>query len=540
MPDCGAAGIAGVDGLWAPSRRRNVGGRPTGETRVTITQLLETRASEHGDRTFILCEDREYSYGEIHRRCRDVAARLAERGIGSGDKIVLLMGNCMEFLYVFLGAGRIGAVTVPVNPTLKPDEIAYIAGNSEAETLITIPDFAPLLPKIREMAPHLKRVFVLGDAPEGAESFSALLEPVESAPDIAAGPEDDAALIYTSGTTGLPKGVILTHGNYIWNARMLVKVLDMQERDRFLLVLSLFHVNAQVTSVLTPMMAGASTVLMQKFNPFAILPAIEKYRATIMSAVPTIYNVICRMAKAESFDVSSIRCFASGAAPLPEETYRATQRVLKRPLIMGYGLSEATCASAVADPSFPIKWNSVGSPLMHTPIRIVGEDGVDAPVGEIGEIWVGGPCVMKGYYKNPEATAEVLQGGWLRTGDLGRYDEDGYLYIVGRVKDLIIRGGQNIYPQQVENVIARIPGVEECCVVGVEEERWGQEVLAVVKTAEGHSLTEREIVDFCHENLASYKCPRFVRFVDQLPKTATGKVRKGEVAAQFADIARES
>jgi long-chain acyl-CoA synthetase len=504
---------------------------------VTITELLDTRAREQGDRTFVFCEDREYSYREIRENSRRVCLNLAKRGVGKNDKIVLLMGNALEFVYVFLGAGRIGAVAVPVNPTLKPDEIAYIAANSDAETLITIPEFGPMLPTLRQLAPHMKRFFVLGDAIEGAESFNSLLEPVEGDDAIAAEPGDDAALIYTSGTTGLPKGVILTHSNYIWNARMITADIDMRPTDRFLCVLPLFHVNAQVTSILSPMLSGADVVLMQKFNPMHILPLIQKHRATIMSAVPTIYNIMARMPKAETYDISSIRFFASGAAPLPEETYRLVQKVLKRPLIMGYGLSECTCASAAADVREPIKWNSVGPSLRHTNIRIVDSEGLDVPVGEVGEIWLSGPCVMKGYYKNPEATAEVLQNGWLRTGDLGRFDEEGYLYIVGRVKDMIIRGGQNIYPQQIENVLSQFPGVEECCVVGVEEPRWGQEVLAVIKPAEGVELSDRAVIDFCRERLASYKCPKYVRFVSELPKTATGKIKKNEVVKQFAEIA---
>jgi acyl-CoA synthetase (AMP-forming)/AMP-acid ligase II len=193
----------------------------------------------------------------------------------------------------------------------------------------------------------------------------------------------------------------------------------------------------------------------------------------------------------------------------------------------------------VADAKDPIKWDSVGSPLRYTCIRIVGEDGTDVPVGNVGEIVTSGPTVMKGYYKNPEATAEVLQGGWLKTGDLGRFDEEGYLYIVGRVKDMIIHGGQNVYPQQVENVISTHEAVEECCVVGVEEARWGQEILAAIKVKEGHSLTEKEVVEYSRERLAAYKCPKFVRMVDEFPKTATGKIRKVEIAERFADIAKK-
>ena len=501
---------------------------------MTIPQLLEERAQALGDKTFIICDGEEVSYAETNERACCVAGNLAARGVAKGDKIVLLMGNCVEFVAVFLGAGRIGAVVVPVNPMLKPAELAHIVNNSDAETVITIPEFGPLLQQAASVFPRVTRYFVLGDAVEGAASFAELLGPVDHSPDIVATPHDDAALIYTSGTTGTPKGVILTHRNYVSNARMLVHVISMVPTDRFLLVLPLFHVNAQVVSILAPLMACADIVIMKKFNPFAILPAIETHRATIMSAVPTIYSVMCRMMRAEPRDLSSMRVFASGAAPLPEKTYLETQEVLKRPLVMGYGLSEATCASAAADDGDPIKWNSVGPPLRYTSIRIVNEDGTDVAVGDVGEILIAGPTVMKGYYKDPEATREVLRDGWLRTGDLGRIDEDGYLFVVGRLKDMIIRGGQNIYPTEVENTVSTYPGVEECAVVGVDDDRWGQEVLAAVKMLDGHTADPTDLIDYCRERIAAYKCPRIVRFVDALPKTATGKIKKAEIASAFA------
>jgi len=506
---------------------------------VTIPELLEQRAQERGDETFLFFEDNEYSHKDLHESACRVAANLAARGVGEGDKIVLLMGNALEFLYAFLGAGRIGAVIVPVNPLLKPDEIAYITNNAEATTLITIPEFAPMLPLVKAALPRIERIFVLGEeAPEGAEPFATLLGAVEAVPDIVATEESDASLIYTSGTTGMPKGVVLTHANYIWNARMMVNSNRLMPDDRFLCVLPLFHVNAQVVTILTPLLGGSDVVLMGKFNVFGILPLIEQHKPTIMSAVPTIYSMLCSMPKAAKHDVSSIRFFVSGAAPMPEETYQAAQRVFKRPLIMGYGLSEATCASAVADHRDPIKWDSVGPALRYTSIRIVDEGGRDVPVGDVGQILVAGPTVMKGYYKDPEATAEAIKDGWLYTGDLGRVDEDGYCFVVGRVKDMIIRGGQNIYPVQVENALLKLEGVEEACVVGVEERRWGQQVLAVVKLAEGASLEEQAVMEFCKEHLADYKCPEYVRFIDELPKTATGKVKKNVVAAQYQDIAK--
>ncbi len=506
---------------------------------MTIPELLQKRADELGDRTFIIFEDQEFSYRKIYESSCRVAANLARRGVGKGDKVVLLMGNCMEFVYLFLGVGKIGAVIVPVNPLLKPDEIAYITTNAEAATIVTIPEFAAMVPLVRKMLPQIKRVFILGDnAVEGTEPFSTLLEPADSVPDVPITEHDDAALIYTSGTTGLPKGVVLTHRNYIWNARGVYHAASLHPDDRFFCILPLFHVNAQVVSLLTPMMGKVSLVLMGRFNALGILPTIEKHKITIMSAVPTIYNLICGNPKLKEYDISSMRMFVSGAAPLPEETYKLAQRVLGKPMIQGYGLSEATCASAVADVEDPIRWNSCGAALRYTGMRIVNPDGGDVPFGEIGEIIVSGPTVMKGYYKNPAATEEVLKNGWLRTGDLGRLDEEGYLYVVGRLKDMIIRGGQNIYPAQIESVLLKLEGVAEVAVIGIDEPRWGQEVLALVKRAEGAELTERQVLDFAKKNLAQYKCPKYVRFVDELPKTATGKVRKNVLVEQFEDLAK--
>lgn len=505
---------------------------------MTIPGLLEERATELGDRTFIICEDEEYSYARVHQNACRVAANLARRGVGRDSKIALLMGNCMEFVYVFLGAGRIAATIVPINPTMKPAEIAYVLSNSDAKTLMTVPQFAPFLPMVRQAMPQIKQVFFVGDAAEGAEPFSALLEPVDPIPEIAARPEDLAALIYTSGTTGMPKGVMLTHNNYIWNIRMLIHGAHVIEDQRFLCMMPLFHVNAQVASVLGPLFSKGDMVLAKRFNPYDILPLIEKYKCTVMSAVPTIYNMMCRTPNAESFDLSSIRCFVTGAAPLPEQTYNDVQRILKRPLTSGYGLTEATCGSAVSFFRHPIKWNSTGFVAPYTSMRIVDPDGKDVPYGQVGEILIAGPSVMKGYYKDPEATAAVLKDGWLYTGDLGRFDEEGYLYVVGRAKDMIIRGGQNVYPQEIEDVISQIEGVDSCCVVGVPHEAWGQEILAVIQPMQGKTLAETVVQDSCRERLAPYKCPRLVRFVESFPRTATGKIKKNEVAAQFASAAK--
>lgn len=505
---------------------------------MTIPGLLEEQARQAPDRVMILYSDEEITYSAMHERAGRVAGNLKARGIHSGDKIAIMMDNCLEYLYCFLGFGRIGAVMVPINPALSPEEYAYVIGNSEARTLVVKAELLEAMGDVKSALPRLEQIFVVGNCSDkSATPFDVLMKPVDIPP-IMTDEQSDAALIYTSGTTGKPKGVILTHGNYIWDARAISRSNRLSNEDRFLCVLPLFHVNAQVVSVLTPMLALASIVLVGgAFNPFGLLHLIERYRITTMSAVPTIYGLLTRLPKASSADISSIRFFVSGAAPMTEAIYEAVQQVFKKPLTMGYGLSEATCASAVADHEDPIRWNSSGPALRYTNIRIVDKNGKDLPVGEVGEILISGPTVMKGYYKNPEATAEVLKNGWLKTGDLGHFDNQGYLYIVDRVKDMIIRGGMNIYTAQVEQVIAGMPEVADVAVVGVEEPTWGQEVLAVVQLNPDHALEEKDIIAYCRQHLAAFKCPRFVRFVEALPKTAIGKVRKHELTEAYGDIA---
>ncbi len=506
---------------------------------MTIPELLEEQARHNSDQVMLLYGEEQITYGTMHERIGWVAGNLKTLGVKPGEKIAILLENCLEYIYCFLGFGRIGAVMVPINPALCFEEYVYIINDSEAETLVIKPDLLRQVDKIRSALPLVKRILVVGASENGVLDFNSLLTPAPIPP-TEVEEESDAALIYTSGTTGKPKGVILTHGNYIWDARAIASSNRLNAEDRFLCVLPLFHVNAQVVSVITPIMVRATIALVGgAFNPFSLLHLIEQYRPTIMSGVPTIYGLLTRLPKSSSADVSSIRFFVSGAAPMPQAIYESVQRVFKKPLIMGYGLSEATCASAVANHEDPIRWNSSGPALRYTNIRIVDKNGKDLPVGEVGEILVSGPTVMKGYYKNPQATAEVLADGWLKTGDLGHFDHDGYLYIVDRVKDMIIRGGMNIYSAQVEQVIAAMPEVQEVAVIGVEEPTWGQEVLAVIELKPEHTLEEKAVIAFCKEHLATFKCPKYVRFVETLPKTAIGKVRKHELAAQYSSITQK-
>ncbi len=505
----------------------------------TLSEVLEQQASRYPERPYFHVDGMPVTLGEVNEQATRFAVNLWQRGIGPGDKVLTLLGNCLEFVYLFLGLSRIGAVIVPVNPSLNLDEVIYIAGNSDARVMVMTPSWMKHLDQIREKMPNLSHLFVVGEGapPSGIEPVSVLSSPVESVPGHAGSESDDACIIYTSGTTGLPKGVLLSHANYLWNSRIANYVVHLTESDRFLGILPFFHVNAQVGNIIMPLLYGASTVMIARFNPFAILPLIEEHKITLMNAVPTIYDIMSRMSDAEQYDVQSIRAFITGAAPLSESTYRAVQEKFNRNLRGGYGLTEATCVSTMAYPEDAEYWNTVGPPLPYMRFRIMGEDGREVPVGEIGEIQIAGPTVMKGYYKDPEATAEVLRDGWLRTGDLGRFDREGRLYIEGRLKEMIIRAGMNIYPQQIEQVLSEMEGIHETCVIGVPDPQTGEKVVAMVKKNPGYSLSESDVLAFCRERLAPYKCPKIVCFIDELPKTATGKIIRRSVEALYREQA---
>jgi long-chain acyl-CoA synthetase len=443
---------------------------------MTIPDLLRRRAHEARQRPFLLFADRELTYGEIDERSDRVAAWLVTRGVRPGDAVALCMDNRPDFLLAWFGIVKASAVLVPVNPALKPPEIDFIRSNSESKLLLT----------------------EIGEAPPVA------------LPEVA--PEALAAIVYTSGTTGQPKGAMLTHANYLWNAQAIVEATRMTAADRFLCVLPLFHANAQVVTTLAPMVAGGSMVLMPRFSPLEMLETLAATDATAFSGVPTVYAILNATPGAETYDLSRLRLCICGAAPMPVEVFREFERRFRATIVEGYGLTEGTCASSV-NPLDRRKVGSIGLPLRGQEMKLVD-----------GEIVVRGPNVMRGYYNNPQATAEAIRDGWLYTGDLGRVDEDGFFTVIGRKKEMIIRGGQKIYPGEVEAVLYQHPAVAEAAVVGVADATWGEEVKAYVV---GRSAVEEpELLAHCRDRLADFKCPRSVAFREALPKTATGKVQK--------------
>ena len=486
----------------------------------TLGVLLDRQAEAHGDRTFLFWKDDRVSFRDVRDRADRVAGALRQRGLERGDRLALWLPNRPEFLWAWFGAAKAGVAVVPVNPALTVEEAAYVIGDAGARLLIAPGDRAPDAAAVQVACP------ALADVVDADAGFGALLDsPPGSDPDV--GPDDLAAIVYTSGTTGRPKGAMLTHRNYLFDAEGFARAAKITAEDRFLCVLPLFHVNAQVASTLGPMLRGGALVLMPGFSPSTFLPALERYRATSFSGVPTVYSILNQLPDAERYDLSALRVCICGAAPMPVATFETFERTYNAFILEGYGLSEGTCVSTLNPlDGRPRKVGTIGVALPGQRVRVVDERGEGVAPGTVGEIVTRGDHVMRGYWNDPEATAEAVRDGWLWTGDLGRMDADGYFTIVGRRKEMIIRGGENVYPKEIEEVLHRHPAVAEAAVVGLPDRQWGETVAAFVVLRDGAGPDAGALVDFARQRLAAFKVPSEVRFVEALPKTATGKVRK--------------
>ena len=499
---------------------------------MTLKKLLSERARLYGDKSFMCFRDREFSYREVNDAANRVGRGLAKLGVKKGSKVCLLIENRPEFVISFFGPHKVGAVPVPINSNLKASEIEYIASNSGATAIIASPQFMETVRKVQSRVPALKQIIVLGDDLYGALPFDALLAEDAREPEASVLPEDEASIIYTSGTTGKPKGVVLTHDNYCFDAESIVEAIKLTEADRLMCILPLYHTNGQVVTIISPLMAGAGMILAEGFTPSTFFASLERYRATGFSAVPTVYSILLDLPEGSIHDLSRLRMGLCGAAPMPVEVFIEFEKRFRVPIIEGYGLSEGTCASCINPLEGDRKPGSVGLPLRGHEMEIFDENGKALGPGEVGEICMRGRQVMKGYYKNPEATSETIKDGWLYTGDFGRRDEEGFFYIIGRKKDMIIRGGANVYPKEVEDILYEHPAVKEAAVIGLPHKIWGEEVAACVILKDRARASQEELIYHTQKHLADYKCPKQIYFMKDFPRTATGKVRKSILADQ--------
>lgn len=439
-------------------------------------------------------------------RVRAAAHHLQERGIGEGDVVAVMLPNRVEFVVLLFAAWRIGAAVTPVNPSLTKPEVHRQVTDSRARLLVLEDlESAP----VSVVALSVDRLYDPGLGPERPRTDSSAL----------------ALLIYTSGTTGVPKGVMLDHANLDAMTSMLSEALDLGHSDRCLLILPLFHVNG-IVSVLMSLLAGASVFASDKFNPHTFFEVVERQRPTFFSAVPTIYGMLAALPEDVRPDTSSLRFGVCGAAPASAELLIRFESRYGFPLIEGYGLSEATCASTLNPLDGPRRAGTVGLPLPQQEVRIVDAVGNQVDRGVDGEVVLRGPNLMRGYLGRPEETARVLIDGWLHTGDVGHLDEDGYLVLVGRSKDMIIRGGENIYPKEIEDVLVGHPSVLEAAVIGVPNEKWGEVVVAYVQPRPGQSVDTAGLKALCTEHLSGYKRPTEYVVVEAIAKNAVGKIDK--------------
>ncbi len=500
-----------------------------------LATILRESASATPDKPVTLLDGNPMSYAELDAASDRMAVGLQGLGVAPGDTVGIQLPNIPQFLISYFGVLKAGAVAVPMNVLLKGPEVAFYLGDSGAKVLITFASFLTDAAKGAAEA-GVKDVFAVGldEGNEAAQPFEQLLATAPEQPVLESRePQDTAVIIYTSGTTGKPKGAELTHFTLYMNCDIPGRLFDMQDNDVTVTVLPLFHVFGLSSVLNVAVRFGGTMSLIPRFDAKTVLETIQRDKATIFEGVPTMFVALLHHPDVDSFDVSSLRMAVSGGAPIPAEVMDGFEKKFGVVILEGYGLSETASTTTFNVSEQERKAYSVGKPIWGTETQIWSEDGKLLPRGKdnVGELVTRGTHVMKGYLNRPEATAEAFAGGWFHTGDLGYQDEDGFFFIVDRKKELIIRGGYNVYPREVEEVLYAHPAISEAAVIGIPDDRLGEEVRAVVVLKSGETLGEDDVIAYCKEQLAAYKYPRSVEFRDELPKNATGKILKKELKA---------
>jgi long-chain acyl-CoA synthetase len=490
---------------------------------ANLASVLTDSAQRVGDRTAIKLDDVEVTYAQLDEGSARVAGLLRQKGIEPGDRVGIMLPNVPYFALAYYGVLRAGGVVVPMNVLLKGRETAFYLQDPEAKALFAWHDFEDAARKGTEEAGAELVLVKPGE-------FEQLLGGVEPDAEVIDRDEQDTAVIlYTSGTTGKPKGAELTHANLLRNADVIVNLSSISEDDVLLGALPLFHSFGQTCGLNGGMKAGATLSMIPRFDPAKALEIIQRDGVTIFQGVPTMYTAMLNLDGKDQYDVSTLRLCVSGGSAMPVEVLRGFEEAFGCKVLEGYGLSETSPVASFNHPDRERKPGTIGTPVEGVEMKVVDDDGKDVAQGEVGEIVIKGHNVMKGYWNREEATAEAIKDGWFFTGDMGRIDEDGYFAIVDRKKEMIIRGGYNVYPREIEEVLYEHEAVQEAAVIGVPDENMGEEVAAVVVLKEGQSVDEATLRDFVKGEVAGYKYPRRIHFVDELPKGPTGKILKREI-----------
>ena len=491
---------------------------------TNLARNLTGTTRAHGGRVAVRVDNAAMTYRALDEASARVAGLLRERGLEAGDRVGIMMPNVAEVPVVYYGVLRAGGVVVPMNPLLKAREVAYYLGDSGAGLIFAWHTFGD---PARDGAGQAGAELIVVD-PVGFPDLLASATPYF--PVVATADEDTAVILYTSGTTGQPKGAELTHGNLISNTEVAcTDIVRAHPDDVIFGGLPLFHVFGQTVALNAAVAAGACLTLLPRFDPEHALQILAGHGVTVFEGVPTMYVALLHRPDRADYDVSALRMCISGGAALPVEVLRGFEAAFGVPVLEGYGLSETSPVASFNHPGRERKPGSIGTPIRDVRVRLVDDKGYEVPLGEVGEIVIQGPNVMKGYWQRPEATAEAVRDGWFHTGDLARVDEDGYFYIVDRKKELIIRGGYNVYPREIEEVLYEHPAVAEAAVIGLPHPALGEEVAAAVALKPGAAASAEELRDYVKGQVAAYKYPRHLWLVDELPKGATGKVQKRDI-----------
>jgi long-chain acyl-CoA synthetase len=510
----------------------------------TVGEILSRKTDAELERLAVVCKrtNSRCTYGELNARVNKLANGLIQRGLGRGDRLGLLLPNGIQFIESFFASAKVGSALVALDSRLVGRELAYILNDAEAEALIVGPEHFEIVQSIRSQLDAVKWIVCVGDAIAGELSYEELIAAHPATePDRGVEETDLATLYYTSGTTGIPKGIMTTHRN-LWAAMINTEVaLPVTSEDITLHTSPLSHI-AAVWPLLTHCHTGGGNVIVERFDAKLVLEAIEREKVTTWNSVPTMIQRVLEYPDVQKYDLSSLNWVGYGASPMPVEVLKRAIATCGNRFAQVYGSTEAYIVTllpkedhVVEGPEEKVKrLASCGRPIGDCEVRIVGDDGRAADRGEVGEIVVRGDSVFSGYWRQPEETTKAVKQGWFSTGDLASMDEEGYVFITGRKKDLIISGGENISPREVEEVIYRHAAVSEVAVIGVPDEKWGEAVIAVVVLREGNTASSEEIISFCKDDLARFKAPKVVDFVDSLPKTPTGKLLRRALKERYA------
>lgn len=512
---------------------------------LNCSVILDGTAQSFGEYEAVVSKGERWTYARLNRAACQLANGLRKAGIEKGDRLILVCPNRIEFIIAFFGILKTGAVVVPVSILSKRRELAFLIDDTQSKGIICFEGTEDLaigtetVEAFRESG-TCQSLWMIPDQPSGSLSFDGvtpLNNLMEGMPDelesIQTEPGETAVILYTSGTTGKPKGAELTHQNIFSTAVTAGRLSGICSSDTSIVTLPLFHCYAQTVQMNAGFVVASRLVLLERFDPGQVLQTLQDENGTFFCGVPTMYWSLLHHEQASDYDLAKIaknmRIGCSGGAPIPVEVIKGIEEKYQFQILEGYGLSETSAMATFNQPHRPRKVGSVGLPVWGVEIRVVDLDMKDVPLGDHGEIVIRGHCVMKGYYNRPEATKEAFRGGWFHTGDVGKKDEDGYLYIVDRTKDMIIRGGFNVYPREIEEVLLAHPEISLSAVIGKPHQKYGEEVMAFVILKDGSTLGAEDIVGWSKKEMASYKYPRIVKVVDELPLGATGKVLKTEL-----------